>query len=73
MLSLEVVGVGDVAKAHVEQLTLGIAGDCAHHPVDLQPPAVEAYERHADRSMLERPLEALGGFKQRAFDLLVLP
>jgi hypothetical protein len=70
---VEVVGVGDRLERDLQQLVLGVADELAQRLVDLEPLALEPYERHSDRCVVERGLELLRGPAQRqgCLDLLV--
>ena len=46
-----------------------MAGDPTQRIVDLQPAAIHGDERHADRSVVERALEALAHLLQASLDL----
>ena len=58
-VEIDVVGMRHRPKRRGLQLVPGDAGDPAQRIVDLQPAAVHVDERHADRSIVERALEAL--------------
>ena len=60
-----VVRVGDVDEAACQQFLLGVTGQGAQRPVDLQPASVKTDQAHPDRSVFERRLKALRRLRQR--------
>jgi len=60
----KVVGMGDVGKAHADELVDRIAGQVREGAVGAHPAALRADDRHADRSVVEGAAEALVGLVQ---------
>src|SRR5438105_15653932 len=56
---LDILRVGNRVERRGPQLALAIASNAAERLVDLQPVAVHVDERHPDRRIAERRLEAL--------------
>jgi len=50
---------GDLVGGGGEQLVLGVPGELAQGPVDLQPVPVGVHQRHADGRVVEGAAEAL--------------